>query len=434
MLVDTPGLNQNLNSDVQIGNIADYYRKADGVIWLIDGNTIAAENTQALIAELESSLNSVGGIRGNIIGVINRMDLIMKNGGSSAINRVKEIAESAFGDKFSMLIPISAKSAYIGIKENDTTLYESSGLNELIHAIEHIFINRADEVKTQAKKQSDEKLEIEVRNISNDFAEKKDSYLQLSNRNINELNQKIAEHFDEQIDELNKFLDDYMSQVSNRAFQHIDRIGNGEDPETVINKYIYKPNDFGSDLADLLLSFEKSTLRKIKGWCNKYSYNEYKYIIIPEVELELKVTSLSVDQIGKVSNVKGFTPAKMDATLDGVIGLLGNIIGGLAFSLRKNSESRKIIANMQKYIDAQKETLTEQIKNMHSTTYSFCYNNSVGISFSKLFYPVIEPHDQKICNMILHETDYFRESIFFNKQSMPDVSFKKKIEALLIGN
>ena len=54
MLVDTPGLEQDtldLNNSIK-----DYYFKADGVIWMLDGNSISAKNNEKMVKELEEYL------------------------------------------------------------------------------------------------------------------------------------------------------------------------------------------------------------------------------------------------------------------------------------------------------------------------------------------------------------------------------------------
>ena len=110
LLVDTPGISQDL---LYLQNsIKDYYFKADGVIWMLDGLTIASKNNNEMIKELESYLGDLGGLNDNIIGVVNKIDKVYANGGKEAVDAVMNDANNYFGDKFKYIIPISAKEAF----------------------------------------------------------------------------------------------------------------------------------------------------------------------------------------------------------------------------------------------------------------------------------------------------------------------------------
>lgn len=158
LLVDTPGLNQNLHSLDQLGDIHDYYHKADGVLWLLDGQTIQAANANTLFNDLNDVLQTVGGVRDNIIGVINRMDLVMKDGGKEAVLKVGNDAKKIFGNKFSKIVNISAHQAFEGVKNNIPSVIEESGILNLQKTIRDIFILKSESVKNSAKEQGHNKL------------------------------------------------------------------------------------------------------------------------------------------------------------------------------------------------------------------------------------------------------------------------------------
>ncbi|MEG2788068.1 MAG: GTPase, partial [Romboutsia sp.] len=52
IVVDTPGLNQNLLKDT-LNRIKEYYIKADGVIWLIDAQNLVSKENNELIKEIK---------------------------------------------------------------------------------------------------------------------------------------------------------------------------------------------------------------------------------------------------------------------------------------------------------------------------------------------------------------------------------------------
>lgn len=103
-VVDTPGLNQEFSGEVS-ANAKEYYGKADGIIWVLPGDKLAAKgDKQEIINILEDY-----GIRDNIIVVINKLDNILANG--QTIDGVLADAEKFYGDIFKEFIPISAKIA-----------------------------------------------------------------------------------------------------------------------------------------------------------------------------------------------------------------------------------------------------------------------------------------------------------------------------------
>ena len=137
ILVDTPGLTFNLN-ELQIRNINSYYHKADAVIWMLDGNIIK-KSPSMLLKNVEDTLGNVGGLRDNIIGVINRIDLLRgENGNEEMVNKVYSDAKKYFKYKFTNIIPISAKEAYEGISKNNQSIIEQSGILDLLNDIENI--------------------------------------------------------------------------------------------------------------------------------------------------------------------------------------------------------------------------------------------------------------------------------------------------------
>ena len=142
LLIDTPGLNcysYNFDALEQIREVLyNYYHKVDGVIWILDGNQISSQSSDALLKELDYSLKNLGGVRDNIRGVINRKDLLLKNKDQEAVDKVYNNSVKYFGDKFTEIIPISATEAYKGISNNDKNLIKQSGIEDLIKAIEQI--------------------------------------------------------------------------------------------------------------------------------------------------------------------------------------------------------------------------------------------------------------------------------------------------------
>ncbi|WP_408956589.1 dynamin family protein [Natroniella sp. ANB-PHB2] len=151
-LVDTPGLFQTLLGDVKKG-MGDYYSQAEGVIWLLDANSISAKQSRKMLDDLNKSLEEIGGRADNMIAVLNKVDLVRKNGGEEAVARVSKEANELFGDIFDEIVPISAKEALDGIKDNDEVLINKSGIKELHKVIRRYFLTQAQNIQINKKVQ-----------------------------------------------------------------------------------------------------------------------------------------------------------------------------------------------------------------------------------------------------------------------------------------
>ena len=77
IIVDTPGLNQNLKSNTK-ERMINYYNRADGVIWLLDAQNIVAKSSEELIEVLRKEY-IIDDKFDNIICVVNKIDVINKN-------------------------------------------------------------------------------------------------------------------------------------------------------------------------------------------------------------------------------------------------------------------------------------------------------------------------------------------------------------------
>lgn len=151
-LVDTPGLVQKVMGEVK-ESVREYYHKADGVLWMLDANTISAEKSKELIMELSEHLNAVGQINPqNIIEVLNRIDNIRENHGEEGVQRIVKEAERIYEGYFSRIVPISAQEAFNGFENKDRDLIEKSGIENLLAEIESAFLRKSREIRMMSKK------------------------------------------------------------------------------------------------------------------------------------------------------------------------------------------------------------------------------------------------------------------------------------------
>ena len=128
-IVDTPGLNQTLLKNTQ-KRMHEYYKKSDGIIWLIDSQNIVSKETNKLIEEI----NKIDALHEKrIIGVVNKIDIIKNN---KDLEKLKEKVNEIYKNKFNDIVYISAYEALQGIINKDKYLIDKSNINRLYKYID----------------------------------------------------------------------------------------------------------------------------------------------------------------------------------------------------------------------------------------------------------------------------------------------------------
>lgn len=150
-LVDTPGLFQRNAAGIE-QTLKEHYHRADGVLWLLDATAIAAGQTKKLRAEMDEWLDAVGGRVENMIGVLNRIDLV-RTADDPEAKAVRQAAAEIYGGEFKEIVAVSARDALQAALERDRVLTESSGLSALRDAIDRHFARRAAYLRRHSKQQ-----------------------------------------------------------------------------------------------------------------------------------------------------------------------------------------------------------------------------------------------------------------------------------------
>lgn len=145
IIIDTPGLNQTLKSDT-IKRMANYYNRADGVIWILDAQNIIAKSSEDLVSELKKDY-IIDDEFNNIICVVNKIDLIKKEDREKIDIKVKQLYKNKFKD----IILISSKQSIDGYINKDINSIESSNINGLLNSIENNFTIYSKKVQLKAK-------------------------------------------------------------------------------------------------------------------------------------------------------------------------------------------------------------------------------------------------------------------------------------------
>lgn len=367
LLVDTPGLNQDLNHIGQLGNIHDYYHKADGVLWLLDGQTIAAANAKSLLEELDTVLDTVGGVRNNIIGVINRIDLVKNNGGDQAVEKVLEDARGFFGDKFCNIVNISAQEAFTGISQKESEMINSSGILNLQNAIRELFISKAETVKNNAKEQGCSKLVgmtlIKLEEYQEQIQKYEKTYLEKEEK----LDSLTDEYIDILVQDIENFFESYLNEVSRRVDINIDALAEGNGAEFIKDK-MYAIDDFTISLRRLLDNKELEIKNNYVVWEKVAKISEYRYIKNVDLNISENLPLTYNFNFQSLNNIEYFTPY----TGDNLFSLVGNVLGKGMFLLRKNSIKCKINNSVQERCYEIQEGIIELLLNSIDEEYQNC--------------------------------------------------------------
>ncbi len=367
LLVDTPGLNQDLHSIKQLGSINDYYHKADGVLWILDGQTIAASNTKMMMEDLSSVLKAVGGIRDNIIGVINRMDLIKKNGGLEAEGKVMNDANDIFGSRYSKIIGISAKKAFEALVSNDPITLEASGILELQKAIRELFIAKAEGVKSRAKVQGLNKLINLSAEIIDNFYSQVENYKCIYYQKTEELSGAI-EKFKKGLElDIKVFFLDYLLEVESRVNIYIDSLADGKG-SNYIREVIYKEDDLIVSINRLIENKQLEIKNKILTWERIITISEFRYIANSKIVSQDNIEIYMGFDLIELNDIEYFIPS-MNGDL---FAFVGNIFGKAMFAIRKNSIKDKINLAIKKQCLGIENELVNQFNDIIDKKFKLC--------------------------------------------------------------
>lgn len=378
LLVDTPGLVQDIY-DIK-GSIKDYYFKADGVIWLLDAQTISSSSSDKLIKELEDYLEDIGGLNNNIIGVVNKIDKISN---PEEIEKVMLDAKTFFGDKFKYILPISSKNACNNAKDEN--------LIELNKIIEDVFLSDSNVIKFNSKKLAVDKTMQNILQTNDEFIK----YIQEINEQYEARQKYIKENIEnmkkELKKELNKMTKSYLKKVNSNIETYTKNLfdirDSKESREYVSNK-IYNLASLQNSFEDFI-SVKNSLLDIEKSKMYKYcTLSEYKYInhiidsdvqnFLTEKKLDLKIKS----------NFNVYTSLG-DFAGDGLLDFLGSLVNelykGFVKLLRINSVKDNLKTTIENIVEESKENI---LKNLISTIDKI-NNNSIDIvnkSYEKILF------------------------------------------------
>ncbi|GAA0704161.1 hypothetical protein GCM10008904_11320 [Paraclostridium ghonii] len=158
IIVDTPGLNQNLLKNTK-QRMIDYYKRADGVLWVLDAKNIISKSSNDMIIDIKENY-ILDDKCNNIICVVNKADEIRSR--ENDLLKVKEKAENVYSNYFRDIVFISSKEAIDGYINKDKYLENLSNIGSLRSSINKNFKNQSEHMQIRSKYRS---LKISGRNL-----------------------------------------------------------------------------------------------------------------------------------------------------------------------------------------------------------------------------------------------------------------------------
>ena len=339
IIVDTPGLNQNLKSNTN-ERMINYYNRADGVIWLLDAQNIVAKSSEELIEVLRKEY-IIDDKFDNIICVVNKIDVINKNSREKILLKINEL----YKDKFKDIVLVSSKEALKGYINESNELIESSNIKSLLNSIDVNFKLQSEKIQIKAKynvtkvtnnkinklinnykrelykninKYEEERviLEEKLKNLKSDLEIKVDKYISTINLIENNI-----------YDEIN-LLENHINNSINNVYCHMINLYKAYDKEDLyniyksnmdiniikskelfqINKYINSvklQDDY--NIFKLNTKLSKNKLNYNKEWILRYQIDKFKTFIIELIDNKLKHIESNINYTRDYNFRKNYT-------------------------------------------------------------------------------------------------------------------------------
>ncbi|WP_373601184.1 dynamin family protein [Paraclostridium bifermentans] len=174
IIVDTPGLNQNLLRNTR-KRMIDYYKRADGIIWILDSQNIVSKSSYDLLNELKEEY-ILDDKNNNIICAINKIDIIRNK--EENICKIRDKVSEIYYGYFKDMIMISSKEAINGYINNDINLIELSNIEALIESIDINFKKQSEKMQIKSKYKNLEIMSRHCTNLINNY--KRNFYYHIS--------------------------------------------------------------------------------------------------------------------------------------------------------------------------------------------------------------------------------------------------------------
>lgn len=255
IIVDTPGLNQNLLKNTK-QRMIDYYKRADGVLWVLDAKNIISKSSNDMIIDIKENY-ILDDECNNIICVVNKADEIRSR--ENDLLKVKEKAENIYSNYFRDIVFISSKEAIDGYINKDKYLENLSNIGSLRSSINKNFKNQSEHMQIRAKYMS---LKISGRNLC--------EMINIYKRNL------YKDLY--QFDEIKRSLNDDITKVKSYFINKLD---------LCIVLENFKINGVSSQLKKLEKIFYIEINNLYKNLNNKIVFYENEYDDLTDIDINI---------------------------------------------------------------------------------------------------------------------------------------------------
>lgn len=315
IIVDTPGLNQNLLRNTR-KRMIDYYKRADGVIWILDSQNIVSKSSYDLLNELKQEY-ILDDKNNNIICAINKIDIIRNK--EENICKVRDKVSEIYYRYFKDIIMISSKEAINGYINNDINLIELSNIEALIESININFKKQSEEMQIKSKYKNLEimsrycidivnnykrkfyyniskvdeiklNIDMKIENTKSDLAKNIDRYLTLNNLNNWNIHSEIKE--------LENYLKYEINNLKSCLF-HITQINDDLDENCILIDILHTKE----------FLYVKNTMEEYNKLCKE------KYIKLSTVNKKVKEEAQRNKIINSIELLKKYIEEKINKIL-----------------------------------------------------------------------------------------------------------------------
>lgn len=337
-IVDTPGLKQELASDMIISSAKDYYGKADGIIWLLPGDKVAGKTDYDELMKLRKDY---GASTDNIVAVINKFDKAEATGQGE---QVLADAKRLYGGIFKTFIPVSAKNAFEALqvlnknrlydteKKEALAKYEKSGIPNLLRHLKQTFYANALDIQMSSKYRAIEVLYADVRTMLMELNLK----LNEANNRYKILENEWQNESDSALSSLDNALRRFKDRECERIYDAVSRVEDelwemdGDDRNTYIKNNLIRPSYVESNLKRVISDGASKLASLQSEYVKKSAFKEFPNLTYSDlVKYDAGSNMLDNSNLGDITNDGGAQLMLGGALALGAAALLGPV--GLLF-------------------------------------------------------------------------------------------------------
>lgn len=329
----SPGAGASADSQpfslVSSEDLRSYYLQADGVLWMLDATKLAAGKPQELMSDLNAALSRVGGVTQNAVAVLNRIDLVRRNGGDEAVMRVIDQARRLLADTFQHIVPVSAREALEAREAGDEQQLERSGLPELLAIIDQRFRISGADVRWWSKSEGRHQYLQEVRAVSIRYRQE----LSDAERVLQEKDAAAKRHMQSlekrAHQSLSEVLSEYKVAVRSRIqlkATYVLKMDESSRHEYLEEK-IFQVHDLKTGLEKLQIALQKEYGEAFARLVPQQQFTAFRYVAPPPLLLSLAGASPNED-LSSIYVTTEDLELPSDLAITGVISVLGASILG----------------------------------------------------------------------------------------------------------